>query len=86
MGLEVIRTLLAAAQTQGVEVVTVRVKQSVAHFLNNQKRKELSRIEEEGSLTVRIHGSENVFPEFFEIECLDSRGNPIHVKTAPALV
>lgn len=86
MGLEVIRTLLAAAQTPGVEVVTVRVKQSVAHFLNNQKRKELSRIEEEGSLTVRIHGSENVFPEFFEIECLDSRGNPIHVKTAPALV
>ena len=79
MGLEVIRTLMLAVQQPSVSTVTVRVNDEVASFLNNQKRKELSELEEEGSMVIKILGRENVFPEHLELDCRDEKGNEINL-------
>ena len=79
MSLEVIRMLLLAAQQQKCVTVTVRVQDQVAAFLNNQKRKEISELEEEGSMKIQILGSETVWPEHLEMDCRDKNGNPVRV-------
>jgi ribonuclease E len=57
--------------------VTVRVNDKVASILNNKKRKELTNLESEGSLTIQILGSEALFPEHLEMDCRDKNGNEI---------
>jgi len=79
MSLDVIRMLLLAAQQPQCVVVKVRVHESVASFLNNQKRKELSGLEEEGKMEIRVSGSESVFPEFLELDCRDESGNAVRL-------
>jgi ribonuclease E len=79
MSIEVIRWLMLASQNPEVHRVTVNVNDKVADYLNNRKRREISSLEEEGKMTVNILGAENSFPEFLEIECLDERGNQVHL-------
>ena len=79
MSLDVIRMLLLAAQQPKCKNVTVRVAESVASFLNNSKRKELADLEHEGSMEIRILGSETVYPEHLEMECLDNKGNRVRL-------
>jgi len=71
MALDVIRLLMRAKQQASCASVTVRVNESVASYLNNQKRRELSELEGEEQMHIRILGRENVFPEFLELECRD---------------
>ena len=77
MSIEVIRMLMLACQNPNVERVHVRVNDKVAAYLNNKKRRELSGLEEEGSMDVQIFGTENVFPEFLELECKDREGGSV---------
>ena len=79
MSLDVIRMLLLAAQQPKCSVVKMRVHESVASFLNNQKRKELAELEEEGKMEIRILGSENVFPEHLEMDCRDDNANQVRL-------
>ena len=72
MALDVIRLLMRAKQQASCASVTVRVNESVASYLNNQKRRELSELEGEQNMNIRILGRENVFPEFLEVECRDA--------------
>lgn len=71
MALDVIRMLMLARQQKRVAYVTVRVNDKVAAYLNNQKRRELAELEGSQEMEIRILGSENVFPEFLELECRD---------------
>ncbi|MBI1903563.1 MAG: Rne/Rng family ribonuclease [Planctomycetia bacterium] len=77
MALEVIRKLLLAAHTPGVARMTVSVAADVANYLNNKKRKELSKLEEDGRVTVLVEGHEDVFPEHLRLECVDRGGQPL---------
>ena len=79
MSLDVIRVLLLAAQHPKCTNVSMRVHETVASFLNNQKRKELSELEDEGKMEVRIVGSETVFPEHLVMECRDDNGREIRL-------
>ena len=79
MALEVIRTMLLASEQKNVSVVGIKVHSDVASYLNNQKRSELAELEDRGSMEIRINGSETVFPEFLEIECLDSNERVVHL-------
>ncbi len=72
MALEVIRTMLLASEQKNVSVVQIKVHADVASYLNNQKRRELSELEGRGNMEIRINGSEAIFPEYLEIECLDA--------------
>jgi ribonuclease E len=55
------------------------VSDDVATYLNNKKRRELSRLEDENHLSVQIFGLEEVSPEHLVIECLDSQGREVKI-------
>ena len=50
MAIEVIRNLVRAIQVEKIDRVTVTVNEDVATYLNNKKRRELSRLEEEATV------------------------------------
>jgi ribonuclease E len=81
MAIEVIRMLMLAAQQPRAARVTLRVNDEVASYLNNKKRKEITRLEEEGGILVQIFGGETVFPEHLEIDCRDDEGREITLPT-----
>ena len=79
MSIEVIRTLYLASQHKPVAQVTIRVNDEVAASLNNQKRREISELEESGDMEVQILGDKGVYPESLEMKCRDRDGREIHV-------
>jgi ribonuclease E len=79
MAIDVVRLLIIASQHERVARVTVTVHDEVATYLNNKKRRELARIEEEGNMTVQVLGKENQFPEHLEIECRDGGGHTVNI-------
>jgi ribonuclease E len=73
MAIEVMRLLILASQ-QEIAKVTVTVSDDVATYLNNRKRRELSKLEENSNITVQILSLEHVSPEHLVIECHDASG------------
>ena len=57
--------------------MTVTVAAEVADYLNNRKRHELARLEDEGSMTVQVVAAEGVAPEHLVIECRDADGREV---------
>jgi len=77
MAIEVVRLMMLASQDQKVKQVTVTVATEVANYINNRKRRELSRLEEERQLTVQVFGGKGVMPEYLELKCLDAEGREL---------
>jgi ribonuclease E len=77
MSIEVVRMLMLASQQPRIASVTVRVNDKVAAYLNNRKRKEITRLEEEGGMSVQILGSESLYPEHLELDCRDEEGRDL---------
>ncbi len=72
MAIEVVRLLILAAQRTGIAEIRITVADEVAEYLNNRKRKTLSRLEDEGNMVVQVVGEEGVTQEHLRIECHDS--------------
>ncbi len=79
MSIEVVRVLMLACQTPNIVRVTVRVNDEVAAYLNNKKRKEITRMEEEGEMGIQILGSEALYPEHLELDCRDAEGHEVRL-------
>ncbi len=77
MSIEVMRNLMLARQNPRVGKVVIHVNDEVAGYLNNRKRRELAQIEESGSMTVQIFGSDTAFPEHLSMECFTVSGDPV---------
>ncbi len=77
MAIDVVRMLILASQRSGVARVTISVAEDVADYLNNRKRMELARLEQEGHMAVQIIGVENVAPEHLIVECRDNDGREV---------
>jgi ribonuclease E len=77
MAIEVVRKLLMAAQTENVARITVQVEEGVAAYLNNKKRRELARIEDEFNVQVIVLGGEGHSPEHLAIDCEDAASRPL---------
>jgi ribonuclease E len=77
MAIEVVRTLILASQQEDVAKVAVTVSDEVATYLNNKKRRELARIEDNSSISVQIYGREAVPPEHLVVECFDASGRDV---------
>lgn len=73
MAIEVVRKLIMASHTSGVAKITVTVSEEVATYLNNRKRRELTRLEDDNHLTVLVLGREGLSPEYLKIVCEDDR-------------
>jgi ribonuclease E len=72
MAIDVVRLLIVAAQRPQISKVTVTVDAEVANYLNNRKRSELARLEDEGEMLVQIVAGEDVGPEHLVIQCSDA--------------
>jgi ribonuclease E len=81
MGLDVIRLLILAAQRPDVAQVTITVAEDVAEYLNNKKRRDLTRLEDEGQMSVQVLGAEGVPPEHLEVQCKDPDGRDAKFST-----
>ena len=57
--------------------MTITVAEDVADYLNNKKRRELARLEDEGKMVVQVIGAKGVSPERLLIECRDSEGRSV---------
>lgn len=77
MVLEVIRILVLASQRPEIAKITISVIDEVAEYLNNRKRHDLTKIEDDGKVEVVVRGKPDVWPEFLEIQCSDRNGTNI---------
>ncbi len=79
MAIEVVRMLMLASQNDKIRQITVTIATEVANYINNRKRKELSRLEDEGRLTVQVLGAKGVVPEYLELRCQDAEGREVKI-------
>jgi ribonuclease E len=77
MAIEVVRMMMLASQLPYIASITVRVNQEVATYLNNRKRKEISRLEDDANLKIQVLIADSQFPEHFAMECRDGDGREI---------
>jgi ribonuclease E len=77
MAIEVVRLLILASQRGPISRVTITAAEDVANYLNNRKRLELARLEQEGEMTIQIAGVEGVAPEHLIIDCRDRDGREV---------
>jgi Ribonuclease G/E len=77
MAIEVIRLLILASQRPPICRMTVSVAGEVADYLNNKKRHELVRLEDEGSMVVQVVPEEGVAPEYLLLDCRDAEGREV---------
>jgi ribonuclease E len=82
MAIEVVRLLILATQHELVTKVTITVADEVATYLNNKKRRELSRLEDETTISVQIFGVEGVSPEHLVLECHDASARELKIPIA----
>ncbi len=79
MAIEVIRKLMLCVQQNRVNQITVSVAASVATYLNNKKRRQIARLEDEGGVVVQVLGKEGVSPEHLVILCVDADSREVRV-------
>ena len=72
MAIDVVRTLIVIAQKPSIVRVTVSVATEVADYLNNRKRHELARLEDEGSMSVQVLSEEHAGPEHLVFQYWDA--------------
>jgi ribonuclease E len=82
MAIEVVRLLMLASQNPKTAQITASVATEVANYISNRKRRELSKLEEEGKVTVQILSAKGVAPEYLVLECRDADGREIRFPEA----
>jgi ribonuclease E len=82
MAIEVVRLLILASHREEVAKITVAVHEEVATYLNNRKRRELTRIEDETKKSIQVFGREGVSPEYLLIACEDAQGRELRIPGA----
>jgi ribonuclease E len=79
MAIEVIRKLIMCAQTTTVKRVTVTVEDEVAMYINNKKRRDLLKMEDDHEVQVVVVSREDLSPEFLKFDCEDGNGREVRV-------
>jgi ribonuclease E len=79
VAIEVVRLLLNSVHRDGVSKITVEVHDRVGAYLNNRKRKDLMRFEEENQVMIHINSRADVSPEHLNIRCFDTTGTELKI-------
>jgi ribonuclease E len=79
MAIDVLRRMMRIAHNERVARVTVTVEEAVATYLNNRKRRELAKLEDDGVCQVIILGKEGVSPEHVHFACEDDTGREVRI-------
>jgi ribonuclease E len=83
MSIDVMRLLALASHREDIRRVNVTVNTAVATYLNNRKRRDITRLENEFNLTLHIRPEENVPAEYLQIDCFDGNNGEIRLLPAP---
>ena len=75
---------MLAAHREEITRISVHVAHDVATYLNNRKRRELARLEDQGGMLIQIDGREGVMPEFLQVEAFDANSREVRF-TSPEL-
>ena len=79
MAIEVVRKLIMCAHVSQVARITVTVEEEVANYLNNKKRRDLVRLEQDNNVEVQVISGEGLSPEYLKIDCVDASGREMRV-------
>ena len=79
VAIEVVRLLLNSVHRDGVSKITVEVHDRVATYLNNRKRKDLIRFEEDNNVSIHITSRPDFGPEHLQIRCYDEGGSELKI-------
>lgn len=82
VAIEVVRLLLNSLHRENVSRVTVEVHDRVANYLNNRKRRDLLKFEEDAQVTIGIQSRTDVSPEHLIIRSFDSAGGELKFLTS----
>jgi ribonuclease E len=82
MSIEVVRLLMSSAHREQVRRITVEVHERVAAFLNNRKRRDLIRFEEENDCSIHVASRTDVSPEHLMLKCYDAMGSEYKITSA----
>jgi ribonuclease E len=77
MAIEVVRKLLLRSHLEQVARITVTVEDEVANYLNNKKRRELAKIEDDNKVQIQVLSGEGLSPEYLKLDCLDANGREV---------
>ena len=77
MAIEVVRLLILASQRPQIAKVSITVAEDVADYLNNRKRHELARLEEQGHMSIQVVPAKAVPPEHLIVDCRDSEDREV---------
>ncbi|MFN0053088.1 MAG: Rne/Rng family ribonuclease [Planctomycetales bacterium] len=77
VAIEVVRLLLNSVHRENVSRITVDVHDRVATYLNNRKRRDLIRFEEENEVSIHISSRADINPEHLQIRCFDASGTEL---------
>jgi ribonuclease E len=77
VAIEVVRLLLNSVHRESVSKITVEVHDRVGAYLNNRKRKDLIRFEEENQVMIHINSRADGSPEHLNIRCFDATGTEL---------
>ncbi|HMP59790.1 MAG TPA: ribonuclease E/G, partial [Gemmatales bacterium] len=86
VSIEVMRLLQLAAYRGTVPRVHVRVAESVAPYLLNQKRRHIAVLEERGNMSVTIFGTPGAAPDMLEVTGFDHHGGEHRLDSPAALL
>lgn len=75
--IEVMRLVMSAASNDNVATIVIEMHDRVANDLNNRKRKELTRLEDERDVEVSIVSRSDVNLEHLTISCEDEDGRTV---------
>lgn len=84
LSIEVMRMVMTAASVKDVQGIVIEVHERVANYLNNRKRREITQLEEERGVSVRIDARTDVCPEHLEVKCEDDNNRPVRISLASA--
>ena len=77
VSIEVVRSLLTQMHREGVSKITIEVHERVANWLNNRKRRDLIRFEEQSNVSIQILSRTDVNHEHLVLRRFDAVGNEV---------
>lgn len=82
VAIEVVRLLLNSVHRENVSRINVDVHDRVAAYLNNRKRRDLIRFEEENNVSIHISSRSDISQEHMQIRCFDAAGGEMKLMLA----
>ncbi len=83
MAIDVMRLLALATHRDEIRRIAITVSPGVASYLNNRKRREIARIEDECSMAIQVSAAPQAPAEHLLIECFDANGNEVRLHPLP---